>query len=417
MASMYYNRLLKPNVKAACDDTPVVLINGARQTGKTTLAKDVYASHGGDSYFTLDDPTTLMAAKSDPIGFIQNLPERVILDEVQQCPELFPAIKLSVDNNRSPGRFLLTGSANILLLPNLSESLAGRIETVTLWPLSQCELACGTSLGIVDDLFEGDLASRTYTSTTHNSLIQRIVIGGFPEPVQREQPKRRHRWFASYITTILQKDIRDLANIDGLSSLPTLLGLLASRSSNILNVSDVSSTLSMPYATITRYITLLEATFLVERIPAWSGNLGARFVKTPKVVVTDTGLACHLLGLDAKRLERDGVVLGMLVESMVTMELKKQAAWSRTEPSVHHWRTQARQEVDIILESLNGDVVGVEVKTAAVVNIADFRALKALQEAVGDRFMRGILFYSGDALVPFGENLYAVPISTLWDGL
>jgi predicted AAA+ superfamily ATPase len=414
---MHYPRLLKPSVEAACEDTPVVLINGARQTGKTTLAKEIYASHGNGNYFTLDDPTTLVAAKSDPMGFIQNLPERVILDEVQQCPELFPAIKLGVDNNRIPGRFLLTGSANILLLPKLSESLAGRMETITLWPLSQCELACGLSVGIVDELFEGELASRTYPSMTRESLIQRIVVGGFPEPVQREQATRRQRWFASYITTILQKDIRDLANIDGLSSLPTLLGLLASRSSNILNVSEVSNALSMPYATISRYITLLEATFLVERIPAWSGNLGARFVKTPKVLVTDTGLACHLLGLDAERLGRDGVVLGMLVESMVTMELKKQSAWSRIAPSIFHWRTQARQEVDIVLESSNGDIVGVEVKTAAVVNIADFRGLRAMQEAVGAKFIRGILFYSGETLVPFGENLYAVPISSLWAGL
>ena len=197
---MHYPRLLKPSVEAACKDTHVVLINGARQTGKTTLAKEIYASHDIGSYFTLDDPTTLVAAKSDPTGFIQNLPERVILDEVQQCPELFPAIKLSVDNNRVPGRFLLTGSANILLLPKLSESLAGRMETITLWPLSQCELANGVSPGIVDGLFVGDLPSRTYPSTTRDSLIQRIVVGGFPEPVQREQDARRQRWFASYLT-------------------------------------------------------------------------------------------------------------------------------------------------------------------------------------------------------------------------
>ncbi len=414
---MRYPRLLKPSVEAACQDTPVVLLNGARQTGKTTLAKEIYASHGNGNYFTLDDPTTLLAAKSDPTGFIQNLPEQVILDEVQQCPDLFPAIKISVDNNRIPGRFLLTGSANILLLPKLSESLAGRMETITLWPLSHCELANGVSSGIVDDLFVGDLHSRTYPSMTRDSLIRRIVVGGFPEPVQREQDARRQKWFASYLTTILQKDIRDLANIDGLSSLPTLLGLLASRSSNILNVSEVSNALSMPYATITRYITLLEATFLVERIPAWSGNLGARFVKTPKVLLTDTGLACHLLGLDAQRLGRDGVSLGMLVESMVTMELKKQASWSRLTPSIYHWRSQARQEVDIVLESSNGDIVGVEVKTAAVVNIADFRGLKAMQDAIGAQFIRGILFYNGESLVPFGENLYAVPISALWNGL
>ena len=414
---MLYPRHLKPLIEAACQDTPVVLVNGARQTGKTTLAREVLGAGAEGTYLTLDDATTLATAKADPTGFIQNLPERVILDEVQHCPELFPAIKVSVDNNRKPGRFLLTGSANILLLPKLSESLAGRMEVLTLWPLSQSELEVGGTDGIVDALFEAELTVRTLPAFPREELIRRILLGGYPEPVQRLNEARRRQWFASYLTTILQRDIRDLANIDGITSIPTLLGLLASRTSNLLNITELSSTLAMPYATVHRYLALLEATFLVGRLPAWSGNLGARLVKTPKIVMSDTGLACHLLGLDAKRLDRDGVTLGMLLETLVVMELKKQAGWSELAPALFHWRTQTRQEVDLVLETRSGDVVGVEVKAASTVNPADFKGLRALQEALGTRFIRGVLFYSGETLLPFGEGLYAVPLSALWHGL
>ena len=199
-SKMLYPRHLKPLIEAACLDTPVVLVNGARQTGKTTLARQVLGEEAEGTYLTLDDATTLATAKADPTGFIQNLPERVILDEVQHCPELFPAIKISVDNNRKPGRFLLTGSANILLLPKLSESLAGRMEVLTLWPLSQSELERGDSIGIVDALFGEEFTTRTLAATSRDELIQRILLGGYPEPVQRVNEARRRKWFASYLT-------------------------------------------------------------------------------------------------------------------------------------------------------------------------------------------------------------------------
>lgn len=413
---MQFPRFLQPQLEAACQDTPVLLINGARQTGKTTLVRQIPAGESERTYVTLDDATTLATAKADPRGFIENLPESVVIDEVQHCPELFPAIKISVDNHRKPGRFLLTGSANVLLLPKLSESLAGRMEIQTLWPLSQVEMA-GSAPGIIDALFGAPLLTQTLPALPREELIQRILTGGYPEPVQRSSDARRAPWFAAYLTTILQRDVRDLANIDGLTHLPTLLGLLAARTANLLNVTELSSTLGMPYTTVYRYLALLEATFLMVRLPAWSGNLGARLVKTPKILMNDTGLACHLMGVDARRLERDGVLLGALVENFVAMELRKQASWSASLPSLFHWRTQSRQEVDLVLETRAGDVVGVEVKSAATVNLADFRGLRSLQEALGSRFVRGVLFYSGDTILPFGEGLYAVPLSSLWRGI
>ena len=411
---MLYPRRLTPLLEAACLDTPVVLVNGARQTGKTTLVQELREETSPRTYLTLDDSVTLATARADPQGFVQNLPERVVLDEVQHCPELFRAIKLQVDRNRAPGRFVLTGSANILLLPKLSESLAGRIEILTLWPLAQVELAGEKSHGIVDALFGESLVTRTLPATPRAELIQRILRGGYPEPLLRASEARRRQWFSSYVTTILQRDIRDLANIEGLTSLPSLLGLLAARPSSLLNITQLASALSMPYATVYRYLSLLEATFLVERLPAWSGNLGARLVKTPKVLLTDTGLACHLLELSEKRLEQDGALLGGLLESFVAMELKKQATWSERQPSLYHWRTQARQEVDIALETRSGEVVGIEVKAAGSVNLADFRGLRTMQESLGSRFVRGVLFYSGENLLPFGEGLFAVPLSMLW---
>jgi len=275
----------------------------------------------------------------------------------------------------------------------------------------------GAASGIVDALFGAPLLTQTLPALPREELIQRILTGGYPEPVQRSAGARRAAWFAAYLTTILQRDVREMANIDGLAHLPTLLGLLAARTANLLNVTELSSTLRMPYTTVYRYLTLLEATFLLVRLPAWSGNLGARLVKTPKILLSDTGLARHLMGVDARRLEHDGVLRGALVENFVAMELHKQLSWSASQPSLFHWRRPSRQDVDIVLETRSGDVVGVEVKSASSVNLADFRGLRALQEALDSRFVRGVLFYSGETILPFGEGLYAVPLSALWCGI
>ena len=286
---------------------------------------------------------------------------------------------------------------------------------LTLWPLAQAELA-GSA-----DRTSWTRCSRTawwslpgLPAVDRADLIRRLLAGGYPEPLARSGPERRRAWFNSYLTTILQRDVRDIANVQGLTDLPRLLALLASRTGSLLNQADVSRGSGLPYTTLLRYLALLEATFLVQMLPAWSSNLGSRLVKAPKVTVCDTGLAASLLGLDAERVAEDGALRGQLLETFVAMEMRKQAGWSRTQPGLFHWRTAQQQEVDLLLEDAAGRLVGVEVKASGTVTAADFRGLRALEEATGRRFLRGIVLYTGSQTVPFGERLHALPLSVLW---
>lgn len=286
-------------------DTPVVLLNGARQTGKTTLAQ-AWADRTRAQYFTLDDAATLGLAAGDPNGFIRNLKGTVVIDEIQKAQELFPAIKLAVDRDRQPGRFLLTGSANILTLPRLSESLAGRMEIIPLFPLSAGELA-GHAERFVSLLFEGTIG-QSRLRRDKAELVETLERGGYPEALQRSSSEGRSAWYGSYISTILQRDVRDLAQVDGLHALPNLLKLLAARSSGLLNISDVGRDAGLPHSTLTRYLALLETVFLVQRLPAWTHHFGQRLVMAAKVHLIDSGLACHLLGADVARLKGDQIV-------------------------------------------------------------------------------------------------------------
>lgn len=406
-----YERYQYPYLVEALQDTPVVLLNGARQTGKSTLARQVTETNGA-AYFTFDDATTLAAASSDPVGFIRGLPERVIFDEVQRVPELFLAIKAAVDHDRSPGRFLLTGSTNVLTLPRIADSLAGRMEILTLWPLSQGELS-GTMARFIDTLFDPE-ASLPSVPVGEQDLTERLITGGYPEVVERPRAARRRAWFEAYITTILQRDVQDLANIEGLNDLPRLLRLLAARTSTLLNYAALARDGSLPQSTLKRYLALLEATFLVHTLPAWSANLGKRLVKSPKLFLVDSGLTGHLVGVDAKRLATDRKLLGQLLESFVVTELHKQRAWSETRPTLYHFRTHSGLEVDVVLETADGRLVGLEVKAATTVRSNDFQGLKALQESFPERFCRGVVLHFGEQAVPFGDKLWAVPLGSLW---
>jgi uncharacterized protein len=417
-----HRRNITQNLKDALADTPVILLTGARQTGKTTLTRNL--AFAPDTfpgrYATLDDLEVRSAARSDPAGFLQALAvsgEPVILDEIQHVPELLPAIKVSVDRDRRPGRFLLTGSANILVLPKVSESLAGRIEILPLWPLSQSEIF-GHEGSFVDFLFS-EAALPTLPVRTEPmdraDLIGRVLAGGFPEALTR-QSNRRETWFSSYVTTILQRDVRDLTNIEGLSQMPRLLGLLASRSASLLNLADLSRTMPLPYTTLHRYMALLEAIYLVRLLPAWSNNIGTRLLKTPKILLTDTGLSAHLMGISEERVLEDPTLLGGLLENFVALELMKDASWGQVQPSFYHWHTAGREEVDLLMEARGGRLVGVEVKASASVTRSDFRGLNALRKGVGERLHQGIVFYTGQHILPFGEGFFAVPISALWSG-
>lgn len=408
-----YQRLITSNLLSALDDTPVILVNGARQTGKTTLVQSVGDGRSA-RYISLDDTGFLAAVKADPSGFIAGLSGPTIIDEVQRAPELFPAIKMSVDRDRTPGRFLLTGSANVMLVPRLSESLAGRMEILTLWPLAQAEVE-GLGPGIVDTLY-GNVIPSISGAIPRTELLSRVIAGGYPEPLARTTEARRRAWFNSYITTILQRDVRDIANIEGLTEMPRLLSLLATRSANLLNTSEISRAIGIPNTTLSRYMSLLQATFLVSLLPAWSANLGKRLVRSPKLLVNDTGLIASLLGLNAIRLEEVGPLFGQLLETFVVMEVIKDAGASQTQPGLFHFRTQAGVEVDLLLEDAAGRIVGIEVKSSSTVASSDFRGLRELAEVTGDRFHRGIVIYTGESVIPFGERLHAVPVQALWNG-
>ncbi|MBI3119779.1 MAG: ATP-binding protein [Candidatus Hydrogenedentes bacterium] len=404
-------RNIENAIHQATADTPAVLLNGARQTGKTTLVKAI-AEASGTAYFTLDDAATLALITGDPSGFIRSLTGPVVVDEVQKVPDLFPAIKLAVDRDRKPGRFLLTGSANVLTLPRLSESLAGRMEIISLFPFSAGELA-GTRERFLDRLFEGNFG-KVKTPRAREDIEERLTRGGYPEAIQRQDAGRRGAWFAAYVSTILQRDVRDLMQIDALHMLPNLLKLLAARTSGLLNVSDLGRDAGLPNTTLTRYLALLETLFLVHRLPAWSRNPGKRLVKAPKIHVVDTGLASHLIGADAQRLSADRPLLGRLLETFVLGELRKQLSWSDLRATLYHFRSATGAEVDIVLEKADGTVAAVEVKASATVSASDFGSLRSLRDQLGDQFRAGTVLYLGDQILPLGERLWLLPVQTLW---
>lgn len=403
------DRFLSAAVIASLSDSPTVFLQGARQSGKSTLVQALGELGHQARYVTLDDAAVRGAATADPQAFVAGLDTPVIIDEVQRAPELPLAIKRSVDKDRTAGRFLLTGSANAMVVPTLSESLAGRMELHTLWPFSQGELAQRRG-DFIDAVFKAKYKPAETTPAAWPELVGLVIRGGYPEAVERKRADRRDAWFSSYITAILQRDVRDLANIEGLTEMPRLLRLLASRVGSLVNFADLSRSLAMPQSTLKRYLSLLQATFLVQELPAWSANIGKRLVKSPKVFLNDTGLVSSLLGLDASRLARDMSLAGHLLENFVVMELLKQIGWSKRRPAIMHFRTSAGQEVDVVLEDRSGEIVGIEIKAAETIKNADFNGLRTLATLAGDRFARGVLLYCGEETISFDTNLVAVNV-------
>jgi hypothetical protein len=405
-------RFAEQRLVEALADTPVVLIHGARQSGKTTLAQKVGESRRY-AYFSFDDSVVLAAAQADPVGFVADLTERTILDEVQRVPELFSALKVAVDRRRTPGRFILTGSANVLLVPKLADSLAGRMEILRLHPLAQCELA-GRMPRFLDALFGGEFKVRR-SERLGPELAERIVAGGYPAALQRSQPHRRAAWYRHYIETLVQRDVRDLARISALDALPRLLALAAGQTARLINASELASPFQLSRPTIRDYVTLLERVFLLDLLPPWHTNRLSRLIKTPKLHVGDTGVACSLLGLEASALREDRSILGQLLETFVFQELRRQASWHGTTVAFHHFRDKDGAEVDMVLERGAREVAGIEVKAAATVTAADFRGLRKLAAAAEERFVAGVVLYDGEATAGFGDALYAVPIRRLWE--
>jgi uncharacterized protein len=404
-------RMLGDTLGRALGRSPVVLLVGARQTGKSTLAGPLNPADPA-TVVTLDDLGTLAAAQSDPEGFIAGIRGPCVIDEIQRAPDLLPAIKASVDRNRRPGRFLLTGSAQVLLLPRVSESLAGRMEMLTLWPLAQSEIE-QTTVNIVDAAFRAEPTLSVGRTEGRDSLMERVLRGGFPEVVARPKPDREP-WLRAYVASVVQRDLRDIANVERLAEIPRLLQVLATRATGLLNLADVARAAGIPHTSLQRYLALLENVYLTLRVPAWHADLGRRLVKSPKLLVTDSALLAHLLGVDAARLRDNATHLGPLLENFVGIELMKQAECSDSRPRLFHYRSQSGAEVDYVLETPDGRVVGIEVKSSGTIRSDDTRGLRQLEGDLGDRFARGVILYTGERFVPVSERIAALPVSALW---
>lgn len=411
-SSVLYPRFAEKFLVEALADSPVVLIHGPRQCGKTTLAR-LLGERKGYAYFTFDDDVIRSAATSDPVGFVAELPQRAILDEIQRVPQLFTTLKATVDRQRSAGRFLLTGSANVLLVPKLADSLAGRMEIVRLFPLAQCELA-GHRSRFLERAFGASFKLRN-CERLGVELVERIVAGGYPEALSRNANRRRTAWYRNYVETLVQRDVQLLSQITSLDALPRLLALAAGQTARLLNVTDLASPFQLSRPTIRQYVTLLERVFLVDELPPWHSNRLNRLVKTPKIHVGDTGLAATLLNVDATSLARDRALLGQLLETFVYQELRKQASWHATEIRFYHLRNKDGVEVDLVLDRGARDLVGVEVKASSTVTAADFAGLRKLRSASEAKFAAGVVLYDGEACVRFDDKLFAVPLRMLWE--
>jgi len=407
-----YPRYVEARLVEALADSPAVLIHGPRQCGKTTLAQ-VVGRRLGYAYLSFDEDVARQAAAVDPTGFVAELPDRAILDEVQRVPQLFTALKTAIDRQRVPGRFMLTGSANVLLVPRLADSLAGRMHMLRLHPLAQCELARRAPT-FLDALFGGAFRIRQ-TARLGAHLAERIAAGGYPAALARPAGRRRTAWYRDYLDALVQRDVRDLARISALDALPRLLALAAAQTARLVNVTELAAPFQLSRPTIRDYVTLLERVFLLETLPPWHSNRLSRLVKTPKLHVGDTGLACALLGVDGAALAADRPLLGQLLETFVFQELRRQAGWHDAPVTFFHFRDKDGAEVDLVLERGARSLAGVEVKAAATVHATDFRGLRRLRDAAGNRFAGGVVLYDGETTASFGDGLFAVPVRALWE--
>lgn len=409
-ASTAITRHVQGKIAIALQDTRVVLVVGPRQAGKTTLAR-LYASPDRP-YLTLDDPATLAAARSDPTGFVRGLKQAVI-DEVQRAPDLLLAIKESVDKDQTPGRFLLTGSTNLMAMPLVADSLAGRLEVITLLPFAQAELA-GTQGDLLDRLFDGAGLPAVVNPLVGDDLMECVLKGGYPEALRRTSVNRRQAWLQDYVALILDRDVRDIANIDQLDRMPRLLDVLAAHAGQLVNHSSYGAALGLTTPTAQKYVGILERLFLTRQIPPWSSNAVSRLTKTPKLHFLDTGLLAALRDVTAAQLQKDRTAYGPLLENFVVSEVLKLTTWSEKRLRISHFRTKEQDEVDLVLEDRRGRVIGIEVKASATVRGQDLRGLRKLQEAVGDKFVQGLVLHDHDRITPFDEKLHAAPVSLLW---
>ena len=409
--SELFSRLLTPTIREALADTPVVCITGARQSGKTTLARQLEPAR---ALYTLDDAGYYRTAQLDPDGFVAGLPEFVTIDEIQRAPDLLRAIKISVDRNRRYGRFLLTGSANILLVPMVSESLAGRMEVVVLHPLTEAEKERRPGRFLAA-LLAGELGGRNRAASTDpRPLVERLLEGGFPEPLFRS-PGRVRQWHRDYLNQILQRDVREVSRVRRTADLARLLELLAGRTATLLNMNGLANALAISRETVSHYLEVLERMFLIRRLLSWNRTASKRFVRAPKVHLTDTGLAATLAERTSADWLRDRAAMGGLLESFVVQQLVAQAAWTDPDLRFWHYRDRDGNEVDLVI-TRGRDTWGVEVKAAMGVEPRDTRGLTRLAAACGNNFRGGIVIYTGEGVWRLGDpRIHSVGVRELWE--
>ena len=398
-------------VEEALTDTRVVLVNGARQCGKSTLVAQI-AKWNGAEWYTLDRADTLQSAELDPATFVRSA-YPMIIDEVQRAPKLFLAMKELVDSEPTPGRFLLTGSARLLGLKGLPDALPGRMETIELWPLSQGEID-GCPDRFVDAVFRGVDTLPHAFDEDRSGYIDRIVRGGFPGAVARTGQRRR-RFLESYVADLINRDITQIAALERGHHMRTLIDLLAGRIGQTFTVAGLARSLGLAQHTVERYISLLEEVFLIKRIPGWSGGINARAVSNSKLAFVDSGIATMLLGSEEADLRRIDGPLVPLLENFVAMEIARQIEWSEQSVAMYHYRTRDQVEVDIVLQNRRRQVVAIEVKASATAHNEDFRCIRHLQARLGDDLIAGIVLYLGQQTLPFGDRLRAVPVSAIWE--
>jgi len=406
-----YLRLIGPRIAEAMADTPVVLVAGPRQAGKTTLVRQMSAQ--GMRYLTLDDELTLLAAREDPVGMIRSL-DRAVIDEIQRAPQLLLAIKRSIDEDRRPGRFLLTGSADLMALPTVADSLAGRMETLTLLPLSQSEMHNRTA-NWIDQAFAGQIL-KVVNPLLGDDLIEAVLKGGYPEVVARATPRRRTAWARQYIDAIIQRDVRDVAAIDKLDQLPRFLRALAQVSGQMCNYSQLGGQVGFDHKTAARYIGVFEQMYLLRRVEVWARNRLNRVVKTPKVHFVDSGLLSALADVTVAVCAADRSRFGNVLETFVYGELLKHTTTAEGDHQLLYYRDHDQIEVDFVIENAAGHLVGVEVKASATVKESDLRGLKRLASVAGNQFKLGVILYDGAETLPLGPSLWAAPIASLWGG-
>lgn len=406
MKKLYPRELVKC-ITLAMADTPVVLINGPRQAGKTTLVQQYDPTL---PYFTLDDDNLLNAALEDPMGFIGQI-DRGIIDEVQRAPELLRAVKLSIDRNRRPGRLILTGSANLLALPKIGDSLAGRMEILTLYPLSLAEIKRR------ENTFLSCAKTNNWPSLSKKissfDCIAHALIGGYPEMLVRQDAHRRFAWAKAYIRAIIERDLKDIATIDKLMEVPRLLDVLAHLSGQLINFTQIGGQIGLDTKTTQKYVGLLENLFLVKRLFPWHRNSLSRLIKAPKLHFIDSGILACMTRMTSARIQSDKSNAGALLETWVYGELLKATSVSTESWDIFHYRDKDQIEVDFVLENSERKVIGIEVKASSTVFSQDFHGLRRLASLVKDDWLTGIVLYNGKQSLSFGNNLWAIPFALL----